>query len=289
MNNEDLILKIADEKNLRLAFEKIKKKNKGKGLDNQSVKDIEKNLDQVINKMSKQLLNLSYHPGVAKKVLISKKDKRNKRAIFIMNNKDKIIQNAILLKIDPIFDMKFSNKSFAFRHHKSYLDALDLVIKYLNRGYIYILKIDIQSFFDTIPHEKLLEILNKDIKNKETMIIIKRYLKQKTFYRGKFKINKLGILQGSAISPLFANTYLNNLDLLLEKEKGIKFVRYADDLVILSCEKKSLEKTLNLVMKWIRNYKLKINLEKSSVIKIYKKAEFDFLGYHFKNKRVMKI
>lgn len=289
MNNENLIFKIADEKNLKLAFEKIKKKNKGKGLDNQSIKDIEKNLDQVIKKTSKQLLNLSYRPGVAKKVLISKKNKKNKRAIFIMNNKDKIIQNAILLKIAPIFDMRFSNKSFAFRHHKSYLDALDVVIKYLNRGYRYILKIDIQSFFDTIPHEKLLKILNEDIKNKETMILIKRYLKQKTFYRGKFKINRLGILQGSAISPLFANIYLNNLDHLLENEKGIKFVRYADDLVILSYKKRSLEKTLNLVIKWIENYKLKINLEKSSVINIYKNGDFDFLGYHFKEKRVIKI
>lgn len=289
MRKDNMIFKISNKNNLYSAFEKVKRKKKGMGLDNQSIKDIEKNIDSILEKISIQLLNSTYRPGIAKKVLISKKGKNQKRAIFIMNNKDKIVQNAILKKIDPIFDKEFSKNSFAFRHNRSYLNALDLSIQYLNEGYIYILKIDIQSFFDEISHDMLIDKIGKKIDSKKTIIIIKRYLKQKFLYNKKFKVNKLGLLQGSAMSPLFANIYLNDLDQTLEKSSRIRFVRYADDLLILSKKKIELENILKKIAFWLNKYKLKMNLDKTSVLNINKKESFDFLGYRFKNHNIIKI
>ncbi|MGL5125634.1 MAG: reverse transcriptase domain-containing protein [Fusobacteriaceae bacterium] len=262
--------------NIYDAYLKVKKKNKGPGINNTTLSDISEQEIYFLSNLSKILENNSYIPKVVKLALIKKKNGKN-REIGILCLEDRIIQNAILSILGPIFENEFLKNSFAYRKNISYIDAIEKVRKYLDEGYHYILDLDIEGFFDNIDHELLKKILTEKIKDPELIILLNRFLNQGIYYSGNIFKKKKGVIQGAPLSPFYSNIYLHKFDLLLNKS-NITFVRYADDFLVLLKNNSNLKDVIVYIEDILSSYKLNLNYEKCRVIDFRKTGEVEFLG-----------
>lgn len=211
-----MIEKICQKGNLIQAFKKVKKNKGSFGIDRVSIKQYERNLERNINQLQRLLRNRKYNPLPVKRVFIPKLDGK-KRPLGIPAVRDRIVQQAILEVIQPIFEPVFSNFSYGFRPNRSPIQAVEKVQEYLDQGYEYIVDADIKDFFGTLNHQRLISKVKEQIKDRILLKLIWKFLKSGVMEEGKLKKAISGTPQGGVISPILANIYLNDFDHKIDK------------------------------------------------------------------------
>lgn len=270
--------KVFSLKNLYSAFQKVKK-NKGKaGLDRVSIKQFEANLNTNILNIHKELKTRIYKPKPVLRVYIPK-DKHNKRPLGIPIVRDRVIQQAFRQIIEPIFEGDFSDNSFGFRPRRSCHDAIKRIEQYKQEGYRYVLDADIKAFYDTIPHKLIMDRLREKIADGWVLTSIANMLKAGVMEDGIMQKTTEGTPQGGVISPLLANLIGDIIDKELEKT-DYRFVRYADDFIVMTKSKEELPDAL-LFVKEIIEGKLGLKLSEDKTKLTNFKRGFRFLGYDF--------
>jgi group II intron reverse transcriptase/maturase len=270
--------KVFSLRNLYLAFTKVKK-NKGKaGLDRVSVKQFQADLDKNITNIHKELRTEIYNPSPVLRVYIQK-DRNKKRPLGIPIVKDRIIQQAFRQVIEPIFEKDFSDSSFGFRPGRCCHDAIERIEQYKQEGYRYVLDADIMAFYDTIPHKLIMTRLREKIADGWVLTSIEKMLKAGVMEDGVCYRTTEGTPQGGVLSPLLANLVGDIIDKALE-QGGYKFVRYADDFIVMTKTKEELPTAL-LFVKEVVVKKLGLQLSKDKTELTNFKRGFRFLGYHF--------
>ena len=263
--------------NLKSAYEKIRKKRYN-ALTFLNIEKFEKNLDKNLIKLQRQVISGKYIPKTARGINILKKNNKI-REISLMDLMDRIVQRTLVDYLAPIFDKNFIKDSYAYRKRKCCQLAHKRIDKLIKSNYTYILDADLTNYFGTINHNILLSKLNYEIKDKRILKLIKRYLQQ-IEYKDYFTIMQKGIKQGSIISPLFSNIYLNEFDHNLTK-KGYVLIRYADDFIILTKSKEEVIMAYKDCKLELVKLELEFNKEKSNLINLNKGYSFKFIGEYF--------
>jgi len=267
--------------NLKTAFKEVKRRKGGAGVDQQTIEMFERNLEENLRKVSEELASGRYRPRAIKRTWIPKPGSREKRPLGIPTVRDRVVQAALRHVLEPIFEKEFGDQSYGFRPKRGCKDALRRVNKLLEAGNHWVVDADLKSYFDTIPHERLIERVEEKVSDGRIIGLLREYLKQEVLETMTSWRPEEGTPQGAVISPLLSNLYLNELDHKME-ELGHEMVRYADDLVILSRSQEEAEGALREVSKWTAEAGLKLHPEKTRIVDArQKKAGFDFLGYHF--------
>jgi RNA-directed DNA polymerase len=275
-----LIDKVYSETTLWIAWEQVQSNKGGAGIDNVSIERFEANAGSYLRELSEALKEETYRPQAVKRVYIPKAGGA-KRPLGIPVVKDRIVQTAIKLVIEPIFEIEFLDSSYGFRPKRGCKDALRQVDNLLKAGYSWVVDADLKSYFDTIPHEPLMEKVKSRISDGRLLNLIESYLNQEIMDGLECWIPVTGTPQGAVLSPLLANIYLHPLDQMLDQE-GYQAVRYADDFVILCKSQEEAEQALAKVKEWVRAYHLELHPDKTHLGDCTKKGKgFEFLGYRF--------
>jgi RNA-directed DNA polymerase len=274
-----LIDKVYTLANLRRAFEKVRTRRGAPGVDHQTIEMFEHRLEENLEKLHRILKEGSYSPQAVRREWIPKPGSNEKRPLGIPTVRDRVVQTALLHVLEPIFEKDFAEQSYGFRPKRGCKDALRRVEQLLKAGYTAVVDADLRSYFDTIPHEQMIEQVEEKVSDGRVITMLKAYLKQEVMETAKSWTPEGGTPQGAVISPLLSNIYLDPLDQKM-KEAGIEMVRYADDFVILCRSRKEAEEALAEVEQWTMEVGLKLHPEKTRIVDA-KEAGFDFLGYHF--------
>lgn len=258
------------------AYDEISKSSSG--IDGVEYETFEKAHRENIDVLSAKVLEGRYAPEPLKKIEIDKPDSDEKRPIALSAIKDKIVQRVLYDNLNSYFDKRFSDKSYAYRPDKSTLKAINQTTVFINQKNLFIVKTDIDNFFESIDHNLLLELLTHHIKDRRIIRLISLFLQTGGFKGMEYDPHFQGIHQGDILSPLLSNIYLNEMDLFLEKRE-VPFVRYADDFVMLFKSKQEAYKMLKEVKRSLKSLHLKLEKEKTSVTHI--SEGFTFLGVDF--------
>lgn len=264
---------------LKEAYDEISKNSSG--LDEVSFIEFQKDLDKNIQTIIDSILQGVYAPEPLKKIEIQKENSNETRPIALSSIKDKIIQKTLYEALQNYFEGQFSNKSYAYRKSKSTLNAINRVSQFLQEGNYFVLKTDIDNFFESIDHDKLLAILDKHIADKSIIRLISLFLQIGGFKAYDYHEHIDGVHQGDILSPLLSNIYLDLMDRYLDK-RNIPFVRYADDFVVFDKSTKNLAIIKDKLEKFLANLDLKLEQEKTYTASI--KDGFTFLGIHFQGR-----
>lgn len=258
---------------------KAVRRNRGAaGIDKVSIELYFQDLDTNLAKLMDLLKSRSYQPLPLKRVYIPK-GKGKLRPLGIPTVTCRIAQEVLRRLLSPIFEKLFHNNSYGFRPGRNCHQAVSKVKEYLSEGYLHIVDADIKGFFDNIPHELIVANISAEIADGNILQLIERFLKSGVMEERQLRPTRKGTPQGGVISPLLANIVLNRLDHELDK-KGYKFVRYADDFVILCKSKEQAQEALDFTKSIIEGLlKLELSPEKTKICHL--KEGFDFLGFHF--------
>ena len=264
--------------NLNRAYKKVKSNKGAGGIDGMSVDELlgflRDNQEQLVQKIK----NGKYEPNPVRRVEIPKETKGEFRKLGVPTVVDRVIQQAITQVLSPIYEKQFSENSFGFRPNRGAHDALKQCQTNVNDGYVYVVDMDLEKFFDTVCQSKLVEVLSRTIKDGRVISLIHKYLNAGVISRGMFEKTEVGMPQGGPLSPLLSNIMLNELDKELTR-RGHRFVRYADDCMIFCKSKKSAERTLENIVPYIEGKLfLKVNRTKTCVAHI---SKVKYLGYSF--------
>jgi RNA-directed DNA polymerase len=268
--------------NLKLAFRRVKKNSGGPGMDDQTVQQFESRLEDNLRRLALSLRNGNYRPQPGKRVWIPKPGKDEKRPLSIPTVKDRIVQTALLIVLEPLFEPGFAERSYGFRPGKGCLDALREVTALRDAGYIHVLDADICKFFDSINHPTLLDLLSLKVKEERILRLIGATLQAGILEGGTITEPGLGTPQGGPVSPLLANITLDPLDRLMARQ-GFQMVRYADDFLVLCSTRQQTFEGLELVKEWLNTTGLSLHPNKIRITKADSVEGFDFLGYRFWN------
>lgn len=272
-----LLEEILNPNNLNKAYKKVVSNKGVAGVDGITVEEefdyLKENKDRILNQIRKR----RYKPQPVKRVRIPKENGKM-RNLGIPTVTDRIIQQAIVQVIGPIFERQFNDNSFGFRPNRSCEQAVIRALEYLNDGYEWIVDIDLERFFDTVNQDRLITIIGKTIKDGDVVSLIRKYLSAGVMEKGIVKATEIGTPQGGNLSPLLSNIMLNELDKELEV-RGLNFVRYADDCIILVKSEKAANRVLVSITKFIeKKLGLKVNAEKS---KVTRATQTKYLGFSF--------
>jgi group II intron reverse transcriptase/maturase len=272
-----LLEQILEPNNLNRAYKQVKKKKGSHGVDGMEVEHLLQYFKANGEALRKTILEGKYRPKPVRRVEIPK-DSGKRRELGIPTVVDRVVQQAIQQVLTPIYEPKFSETSYGFRPKRSAHDALKKCKEYANEGYPYVVDMDLEKFFDTVSQSKMIEILSRTIKDGRVISLIHKYLKAGAIVDWKFEETTEGLSQGGNLSPLASNIMLNELDKELEK-RGIRFVRYADDMLLFAKTKRSAKRIMEHIFPFIEGkLKLRVNREKTSVAYI---GHIKFLGYGF--------
>lgn len=273
-----LLEKILSNDNLNQAFKKVKSNKGAGGVDGMKVDELLSFLKNNGKQLKQQLLEGKYKPNPVRRVEIPKETKGEFRKLGVPTVVDRVFQQAITQVLSPIYEEQFSENSFGFRSCRGAHDALKQCQANVNDGYVYVVDMDLEKFFDTVCQSKLIEVLSRTIKDGRVISLIHKYLNAGVISRGIFEKTEVGMPQGGPLSPLLSNIMLNELDKELE-HRGHRFVRYADDCMIFCKSKKSAERTLENIIPFIEGKLfLKVNRNKTCVEHI---SRVKYLGYSF--------
>ncbi len=272
------------------AWKRVKANEGSSGVDGISIEDIERmGIEKYLMSIKVELQDGTYRPSPVKRVMIPKPDE-SERPLGIPTVKDRIVQMATKIAIEPVFEADFQRCSYGFRPKRSAKQALEVVRKACNNKGYYVVDADIEKFFDNVNQDKLLTLVEQRISDRRILKLIRQWLQSGILYGNILTVSELGTSQGSVISPLLANIYLNTLDRLWEKyglTHGV-LVRYADDTIIICKNKKSANHALNLLQYIMTKLDLKLHPVKTKIINMWDGTEgFDFLGLH--HRRFSKI
>ena len=274
-----IIEDILSKDNLNRAYQQVIKNKGAAGVDGMECEGLLSHLRANGTQLRESVRNQSYKPMPVKRVEIPKED-GSKRKLGIPTVKDRMIQQAISQVLGPIYERKFHANSYGFRPGKSAQQAVLKAVEYMNEGYNWVVDLDLEKFFDTVNHDKLISILNKEIKDGKVLSLIRKFLVSGVMVGEQMEETEIGTPQGGNLSPLLANIILNELDWELEKRK-LKFVRYADDCIILVRSQKAANRVMESITRYIESKLiLKVNRKKS---KIGRPTEIKYLGFTFYN------
>ena len=272
-----LLEEILSPTNLNKAYRRVKGNNGACGMDGMGADELLTYLSSHKDEILESILRGKYRPNPVRRVEIPK-DNGKKRQLGIPTVVDRMIQQAITQTISPLFEHQFSDTSYGFRPKRSAHHALRKCQEFIDAGYKYAIDMDLEKFFDTVCQSKLIEVLSRSIKDGRVISLIHKYLNAGVIRQGVFERSEQGVPQGGPLSPLLSNVMLNELDKELEK-RNHKFVRYADDCMILCKSRRSAERTLTSTIRFIEGKLfLKVNREKTSVAHI---SRVKYLGYGF--------
>lgn len=274
--------KVFSELNLFCAARKVIGKKGAAGTDRQTVDDFDENERQELQRLHDQLRDGTYVPSPVKRTWIPKPGGTEKRPLGIPTVRDRVVQTALLHVIEPILDATFHERSFGFRHGRGCHHALGCVERLLNEEYVYVVDADLKSYFDTIPKDRLMDIVQQRISDRRVLGLVKSFLDQGIIEDLRLWTPEAGVPQGAVLSPVLANAYLNPLDHLMS-ENGFQMVRYADDFVILCRTQADAEAALEVVRTWITENGLTLHPTKTQIVDSREKS-FSFLGYSFRGK-----
>jgi len=275
--------------NLNKAYKQVKR-NKGKGgIDGMQVDELLPFLRENQRSLIQKIREGKYKPNPVRRVEIPKETKGEYRQLGIPTVVDRVIQQAIAQELTPIYEEQFSENSFGFRPGRGAHDALRQCQKNVDEGYVYVIDMDLEKFFDTVSQSKLIEVLSRTIKDGRVISLIHKYLNAGVIADGIFERTEVGMPQGGPLSPLLSNVMLNELDKELER-RGHRFVRYADDCMILCKSKKSAERTLRNIIPFIEGKLfLKVNRKKTEVAHISKVKYLGYTFYRYKGKCRLRV
>ena len=278
----DLLKQVLDPENLNRAWRRVKANGGAPGIDGVRIADFPGWMRKHWPATREALVNGNYHPSPVRRVLIPK-PAGGTRPLGIPTVLDRVIQQAMLQVLGPMWDPEFSESSFGFRSRRNAHGAVKQVHGYIREGYRWAVDIDLAKFFDTVVHRKLMGLLARKLSGESLLGIIGRYLRAGVEVDGTIEPTTEGVPQGGPLSPLLANILLDELDRALE-QRGHRFARYADDFVILVRSPKAAERVMQATARFIdRRLKLRINQEKSQVRPA---RELEFLGFAFRNGKI---
>lgn len=276
-----LIDKVQRPSTLAAAWSAVKRNGGSAGSDHQSIEDFEKDLAGEITRLSEALCTGSYRPRPIRRVYIDKPGSKEKRPLGIPCVRDRVVQGALRVVIEPIFENVFVSHSYGFRPGRGCKDALREVEKFLRAGYTHVVDADIKAYFDNIPHEPLMADIGCYIADGRVLDLIGSFLKQDVLEDLTLWTPEKGSPQGAVISPLLANLYLHPVDVAMVAA-GYEMIRYADDLVILCRNEAEAHRALDLLGKLTAERGLTLHPDKTRLVDVSINGEgFDFLGYHF--------
>jgi RNA-directed DNA polymerase len=275
-----LIDKVYKGRTLEVAWQKVRANKGAAGVDKITIKRFELNQGKYLKELEHELKTGTYRPEAVKRVYIPK-GQGKMRPLGIPSVKDRVAQQAVKMVLEPIFENEFLSMSYGFRPSKGAQDALGEVSRLISEGYTWVVDADLQAYFDTIPHDKLMEKIQHRISDGGIIKLLKMWLKQEIMEECKKWVPTSGSPQGAVISPLLSNIYLHDLDVTISNA-GFKMIRYADDFVILTRSQKEAEDALGIVQAWVSDHELILHPEKTHVGNCMVIGEgFEFLGYRF--------
>lgn len=277
-----LMDKVYREATLLAGYRKVAANGGAAGIDHVSVKAYGGRIEAEVARLSEALRLQSYQASAIRRCYIPKPGSRQKRPIGIPVVRDRVVQSALRAVIEPIFERDFAAHSYGFRPGRGCKDALREVDRLLRAGNLYVVDADLKSYFDTIPHGRLIKQVEEKVSDGRILDLIKQFLKQGVMDGMTTWTPEEGTPQGGVISPLLANIYLDPLDRQMA-ETGRQMVRYADDLVILCRSAQEAEEAERELEVWVREAGLQLNREKTCVADLHERGKgFTFLGYTFK-------
>lgn len=276
-----LIDKIRSRKNLEAAFEAVLKNKGAPGVDHETVQQYEKNLEENLDRIEQQLRMGTYQPQLIRRKYIQKAGSAEMRPLGIPTVRDRTVQAAVKQVIEPIFERQFAECSYGFRPQRGCIGALREVDKLLKAGHTYVVDADIQGYFDTISHEKLMGLVEQHIADARVLGLVRQFLEQGVLEEMQEWTPDMGTPQGGVISPLLANIYLDGLDHEMTNT-GYRMIRYADDLVVMCETQEQAEQAMARLKAWMDGAELKLHPTKTKIVDMTQRgAYFDFLGYRF--------
>ena len=276
-----LIDKVWRPATLEAAWRTVRRNGGSAGSDHQGVKDFERGLGEEIVRLSEELRGGTYRPRPIRRVYIDKPGSREKRPLGIPCVRDRVVQAAVRLVIEPIFERGFAPHSYGFRPGRGCKDALREVDRLLQAGYTHVVDADLKAYFDSIPHRTLLADIEDSIADGRVLELLEGFLKQDILEGLAVWTPEQGSPQGAVISPLLANLYLHPVDVAMA-EAGLEMIRYADDLVVLCRSEAEAQRAMDLLDRLVRGRSLSLHPEKTRLVDMTIPGEgFDFLGYHF--------
>ena len=280
--NENLLERVLSRDNVQRAWKRVKANKGAPGIDNMSIDDFPEFACAQWESIRDSLLAGTYQPSPVKRVEIPKPT-GGTRPLGIPTVLDRVIQQAVYQVMMPIFDPEFSEFSYGFRPGRSAHNAVRKVREYIRQGYRIAVDMDLSKFFDRVNHDVLMHRVARKIRDKHVLRLIGKYLRAGVVVKGRLQQTREGVPQGGPLSPLLANILLDDLDKELEN-RGHKFVRYADDFVILvRSERAGLRVKESITRFLLKKLKLKVNQDKSRVSST---DHIDFLGFTFKGTRI---
>ena len=273
----ELLEEILNPENLNKAYKRVYQNKGASGVDGVTVEEIAEYIKDNKKVIINQIRKRKYKPQPVRRVQIPKENGK-KRNLGIPTVMDRIIQQAMVQVLSPIYEEQFNDNSYGFRPGRSCEQAVIKALEYLNDGYDWIVDIDLEKFFDTVNQDRLITIIRKTIRDGEVVSLIRKYLSAGVMENGVVKPTPKGTPQGGNLSPLLSNIMLNELDKELEA-RGLNFVRYADDCIILVKSERAANRVLSSITKYIeKKLGLKVNAEKS---KVTRPTKTKYLGFSF--------
>jgi len=273
----ELLNKVLDYSNINKAYIKVTANKGGKGVDGITTNELSMYMQNNWERIKQEIAKGEYHPQAVLGVEIPKTS-GGKRLLGIPTVIDRLIQQSIHQELYPMYDGEFSQYSYGFRIGRNAHQAIAQAQSYINDGYQYILDFDLKSFFDIVNHDYLMSLLNRKIKDRSLLKLIRRYLQSEMMIGGLTQQREQGTPQGSPLSPLLSNILLTVLDKELER-RGLRFVRYADDFSIFVKSKRAAVRVKRSITQFVEDkLHLKINEEKSQICR---PVQYFMLGYGF--------
>ncbi|WP_391560709.1 group II intron reverse transcriptase/maturase [Robertmurraya sp.] len=281
----ELLEQILSNQNMNEAYLRVYKNKGASGVDGVTVHELKQYLKENKDELRQRIRTRKYQPQAALRVEIPKENGKM-RKLGIPTVVDRVVQQAIHQVLSPIFEKQFSEYSYGFRPKRSCEMAIIQSLEYMNEGHDWVVDIDLERFFDTVHHDKLMRIIANTIDDGDVISLIRKYLVSGVMVKGKYEETPVGTPQGGNLSPLLSNIMLNELDMELEK-RGLRFVRYADDALIFVKSEAAANRVMKSIVRFIEEkLGLVVNVEKS---KISRPRDLKFLGfgyfYDIKNKR----
>ena len=272
-----LMDEVLSKDNLNQAYLQVTRNKGASGVDNMTCEEVKDYLKVHGNDLINQIKSREYKPLPVRRVEIPKPN-GGVRKLGIPTVIDRIIQQALVQKMTPIFEPTFSEYSYGFRPNRRCQNAIDRVLELLNQGYEWIIDLDLEKFFDNVPQDKLIRLVDNMVNDSDITALIHKYLKAGVLINGEFEETTIGTPQGGNLSPLLSNIYLNELDKELER-RGLHFARYADDCVIFVKTENAAKRVMFHIVKFIETkLKLKVNAEKTHITK---PNNLKYLGFSF--------
>lgn len=276
----EMMEKILSKENLEEAKRKVMSNKRSSGVDRMKTSDLPEYIEKHGEELCEAIRRRRYRPLPVRRVEIPKDD-GSKRNLGVPAVKDRWIEQAVCQVLTPIFEKEFSESSYGFRPGRKAEQAVIKALEFMNDGYDWIVDLDLSKFFDNVNQDILMILVHKVIKDPDTESLVRRFLQGGVLIEGSYEETKIGTAQGSPISPLLANIYLNEFDKELESRE-LHFIRYADDCIICVKSEMAANRVMNSVTKWLREHlRVEVNATKT---KVAKPKDIKYLGFSFYQK-----